>query len=334
MPRARARSSVPARLLRQLLAPGAALALVLAGLASTTPAAHAAYAGEDGRIAFVRDGQVHTMGLAGGNVRRLTSRGTNHEPAWSPNGRRIAYVHEIRGRRDAWVMDADGTDQRAVTTTGAVASAGVAWSPDGRRLAFTGPVAVDAQGNQQEALLMTPAGRTDGPLRVVGGYETGSQCGEGPEAPVARFATDRHLAWSPRVAGGSRLAVRTPDCRLDQAIGVYDPATGEMRQVMATGGDCCGYADWTDLFFSPTGKLGYTEVDRGPYGEDSAPSRIVLKGFASRGGDAGGAPSPSGRFVALTNDASGTAYVVRARADGTDRKRLALGEQADWGRKP
>jgi hypothetical protein len=60
----------------------------------------------------------------------------------------------------------------------------------------------------------------------------------------------------------------------------------------------------------------------------------VGPGFASRDGDTGGAPSPSGRFMAFTNNASGTAYVMRSNVDGTRRHRLAVGNQPDWAAQP
>ena len=59
-------------------------------------------------------------------------------PAWSPDGTRIAFVSTRTGRPAVYVMDADGSNQVAVTpdTMGTIQS--LAWSSDGTRLAFTG----------------------------------------------------------------------------------------------------------------------------------------------------------------------------------------------------
>ena len=62
------------------------------------------------------------------------------EPAWSPDGRQIAFVHghEDLAQRGLYVMDADGSNLRRLTT---IASRGAGflepvWSPAAYRLAF------------------------------------------------------------------------------------------------------------------------------------------------------------------------------------------------------
>jgi hypothetical protein len=317
----RAVLSVPAVLLATLMA---------VTLGSTSPA-QSASPGQDGRIVFVRANQIYAMSAIGGNMKKLTSSGKNYRPEWSPDGTRIAYIHEADGRHDVWVMNAWGRGKRPVTTTGDVTSAGAAWSPNGKVLAFGGSAHVEDY-TVDSALLTISATRKGATAAVASGYDTGGYCGTGPEDPDPYFAVDRYLAWSPPMGSTSLIAVKTGDCYFDHAIGMYNPATGEFAQYMAVGGDCCGYAEWKDLFFGPTGQFGYTERDLGPYGDEPGPQLIVYPGFTSRAGDTGGAPSPSGRFMAFTRGASGTAYVMRSNVDGTDRRRLTVGYQPDWGR--
>ncbi len=80
------------------------------------------------RLAVEHDGRI----VVGG---RAIARGA--QPAWSPDGRRVAF------RRDGAVLvvDADGRHQRRVTPVrpGAHRPASVpAWSPDGTRIVFAG----------------------------------------------------------------------------------------------------------------------------------------------------------------------------------------------------
>jgi TolB protein len=70
-------------------------------------------------------------------VRRLTANDVEeHDPAWSPDGRRIAFTRLGAGRTSLWVMQADGTAQRRLYSADTIASP--TWSPDGRRIAFAG----------------------------------------------------------------------------------------------------------------------------------------------------------------------------------------------------
>ena len=303
---------------------------MLVGL--TTPAADATSAGDDGRVVFVRANQIYTMTATGHHVRRLTSMGKSYRPEWSPDGRRIAYIHEAAGRHAVWVMKANGRGKHPVSGDDEVTSAGATWSPDGQTLAYTGMPSPRSDG---ELRFVSSTDRNAAP-RSVGGYRTGGLCDEGPEVVYPTFTVDRYLAWSPEVDGTSQIAVGQPyDCYFDWAVAMYHPETGELRQLPDMGAsDRTGYFLWSDFFFGPGGEFGYTEKDRGDFDGIPGPRVIVYPGFASRDGDTSGAPSPSGRSMIFTNNASGTAYVMRANVDGTRRHRLAVGYQPDWGVRP
>src|SRR5581483_7244869 len=58
-----------------------------------------------------------------------------NDPAWSPDGRRIAFASNRDGRTHLFVMNADGTGTRRVTNT-AHSDEHPSWSPDGRRIVF------------------------------------------------------------------------------------------------------------------------------------------------------------------------------------------------------
>lgn len=108
----------------------AALALLGTGLAGT---AQAAYPGKDGKIAFVRDGNIYTIEPGGADLTRLTRGGHHSGPRWSPSGKRIAYLY----RGNLWVMNAGGGHKQQLTSAApAYTDARPSWAPNGRYLAF------------------------------------------------------------------------------------------------------------------------------------------------------------------------------------------------------
>ena len=127
--------------------PHAAFGLLFAVLTvwvSLAPIHHArASSGTGAKIALARGytdvhgdlySQVYVVNTDGSGRRKLTSHfSTATSPAWSPDGRTIAFS----GDGDIYVMNADGSSQRRLTHTAGFDSS-PAWSPDGRKLMFTG----------------------------------------------------------------------------------------------------------------------------------------------------------------------------------------------------
>lgn len=90
------------------------------------------------KIAFQsnRDGneEIYSMNRDGSGPINLTNyAGDDRLPAWSPDGRHIAFTsHRTAHERALYVAQADGTDPLRLLTDGSDA----VWSPDGNRLAF------------------------------------------------------------------------------------------------------------------------------------------------------------------------------------------------------
>ncbi|HEX6057525.1 MAG TPA: hypothetical protein VFZ11_00815 [Gemmatimonadaceae bacterium] len=107
----------------------------------------------------LKDGdlEIYTMNVDGSNVRRLTTTpGYDGGPFFSPDGSLIVYrahhptdsaelasYRELLGRRmirpnrmEVWVMNADGSNQRQVTSLGG-ANFAPFFTPDGRRIIFS-----------------------------------------------------------------------------------------------------------------------------------------------------------------------------------------------------
>ena len=113
---------------------------------------------------------VIVMNADGSNVRDLTphlGRGPGQgaaDPAWSPDGRRIAFVRGFSSPDAILVVKSDGSGLRNLTPKPVGAYAAPAWSPDGRRIAFVGDrdgnsevYVMNANGKGQRSLTRNPA---------------------------------------------------------------------------------------------------------------------------------------------------------------------------------
>lgn len=104
--------------------------LASAGSASAT------FPGLNGAMAFGRGNHIWTIQPDG----TQTNLGRGIQPAWSPDGTRIAYVRERRnGRATIWVMQADGSGKVRVTSKHR-SYWEPSWHPNGTELVVSGRV--------------------------------------------------------------------------------------------------------------------------------------------------------------------------------------------------
>ncbi|MEO5686094.1 MAG: amidohydrolase family protein [Burkholderiaceae bacterium] len=88
-------------------------------------------------------GDLYTLPIAGGDATPLThSIAWEMQARWSPDGKRIAFISDAGGGDNVWVMNADGSDAKAVTKEDFRLLYTPTWSPDGQYIAarkhFTG----------------------------------------------------------------------------------------------------------------------------------------------------------------------------------------------------
>ena len=97
---------------------------------------------------------IYVARVKGGRLRRLTRDvGNDTQPAWSPNGKRIAFTSDRAGNQDVYTVRPNGRGLRRLTGTAAEDSA-PSWSPNGKRIAFTS----DREGNE-DVFSMTARGK-------------------------------------------------------------------------------------------------------------------------------------------------------------------------------
>ena len=106
---------------------------------------------------------ICTIDSDGGNCKLLRQvKGYLWSPAWSPDGRRIAFCHYANGRGQIYTMNADGADARNVSSN-QWCDKSPAWSPDGKRIAFVSNregdweiYVMDSDGNAPTRITQTP----------------------------------------------------------------------------------------------------------------------------------------------------------------------------------
>jgi TolB protein len=103
--------------------------------------------------------EIYTVRPGGRGLRRLTrNRAIDIAPAWSPDGKRIAFVSDRAGQPHIYLMDSDGGNQRRLTYQGSY-NTHPAWSPDGRWIAYETRV-----GGQFDIWLTDPEGSVNVPI--------------------------------------------------------------------------------------------------------------------------------------------------------------------------
>jgi len=247
----------------------------------------------NGKIAWVRDGDIWLMNADGSGASQLTSSPEDapvvySKPAWSPDGSKLAYVaSDGSGSSAIYVSDANGKN----TTKIADGGANPAWSPDGTKIAYSGD-----DGENTAIFVVSTSGGSPEKLCTAAGFLN-------------------QPAWSP---DGKQLAFRreavdgTPDSTVIASVaGCVEAGT--------TGADDStpSYA-WNaalafvrrddnadqDIFVRPKGGVA-TDVNANPGYNDFSPQF-----------------SPDGNKIVFVSDRDGNAEIYIMNADGSGQVNL------------
>ncbi len=260
-------------------------------------------------------------------------------PAWSPDGRRIAFVSRREGKA-LYVMNADGSGLRLVARVKQLTIP--AWSPDGRRIAFQGGhdvhsgavYVVNADGTGLRTLAprgnapaWSPDGRSiafEGPSRFYVVNADGS--GRRTLMRLQWSAKVTSLAWSP---DGRKLAflANGPAGQANFNLYVVNSDGSGLRNLTAKLGPPANATKppASDPVWSPDGRLlAFVRLNTrlGVYvvnADGSGMRKLTRKPMEAY---ASPAWSPDGRKIAFASERDGNSEIYRMKADGSGQRRL------------
>ena len=88
------------------------------------------------KVVFEALNQLWLMEIGGKPVALTNDKFYKEDPAWSPDGKSIAYSSDKGGTEDLYILDVATKQEKRVTSTPDSAEVDAAWSPDGKKLAF------------------------------------------------------------------------------------------------------------------------------------------------------------------------------------------------------
>jgi Tol biopolymer transport system component len=300
------------------------------------PAAQGAFPGENGKIAVARyftvahfpgDPEIYTLNPDGSGSVPLTDSPApeySNAPAWSPDGKKIAFTHVAfhfpaascgTACADVYVMNADGSAMTRLTDDGN--SHRPSWSPDGTKITFD---------------------RTDAPFGEAGEsniYLMNSD-GTGVTPVTSDPASDYSPAWSPdgrEIAFTRFVDLAGSDYRND--IHAVTPDGGSERLITENAESPNWSPDGTKIAFDADREIwvinadstGRTKVTEIPPNPDPT--------YYYQVANANPAWSPDGSKIAYDSNACviglcGNPILATINPDGTGGAFVSNGGEPDW----
>jgi hypothetical protein len=259
-------------------------------------------------LAFSDGGRIARVNSDGSGLVRLTEGPSDDQPAWSPDGARIAFTRTGAQSTDIYIMNADGSN--IVRRTGGGYNADPSWSPDGKQIAFSA-----LAGGSSNVYVMSAD--DDGKAAAI----------------VLPFdGWDGHPAWSP---DGSAIAFATDWVMYDVASDIFVATPdGSKRTQLTSGLEEMSPVQYYHPTWTPDGRK-LAVVTCAPAYDTCGTSRLAIMNADGSGmttlmtgrglGQLGW--SPDGRTIAFSS--AGTLGWIRV--DGSEQGNIgADGRSPSW----
>jgi TolB protein len=236
-------------------------------------------------------------GLTNGPTRLTTDGLPKQRPAWSPDGRRLAFARHEAGGTHIWqyVMEADRPESARRVTNRPAPDHDGAFTPDGKSLLLVAITLSGTQGNLDVAIVPAEGGE---PKTLFGDIK-------------GKLA---HAEWPSPSPDGKRFAFTSTHEGNQEVYTASIDGTGLVRVTQSPGTDAhpCWTPDGQSLIFA-TDRWGGLELATA-HADGTGLRRLTH----SPGLDDYPAASPDGSRLAFVSNRDGNFEVYASRLDGTD----------------
>jgi Tol biopolymer transport system component len=319
------------------------MALALVGLVTVAGPAVGGFAAKpQGTIVFAsnRSGnyELYSIRADGTRLGQLTRSVADETYArFSPDGRRIVFVREEKGTHDLWLMNADGSHARRLSSYGFAP----AWSPDSQRIAYT--ALRPSRANLSMIFVADLRGRSR--VLVRGRNQSPTWSPDGTQIAFSReIITTGSSRTELHVVGSNGRGLRTIRRKIFYG-GMLDwSAQGLITYVTSRGieairGDGRGHRrlirglgargfGWSAdgkrfAFINQKGRLLIASVSGG-HVRDITPTKSRLEEFAW---------SPDGRWIAIRSRPARAKYadILVVATNGSSSRRITSRDPKPWG---
>jgi Tol biopolymer transport system component len=202
----------------------ALLVACAAAVSAVSEKAEATFAGKNGKIAYEKNRVIYTVQPDGGGKTKVTS-GT--DPSYSPDGKKIVYVHFDGNDSEIYTVNANGGHRVQLTNNNNTYEHDPSYSPDGKKIVYMRFYKISQESNSRRSELYTIDVRTGRRVQLTNNNNTIEQ--DPSYSPNGKRIVYEGYTFSDRrsndiytinASGGHRVQLTTNNTYYDD----YDPS--------------------------------------------------------------------------------------------------------------